>query len=69
MNEKSKIYNQLNEATIKVMKHDYREKNKEILKRNANQPHECECGWKYTNSSKAKHLKTSKHLAYNKNKV
>ena len=43
---------------------EYRKKNKEILSAKQKIKHACECGGNYTNSSKARHLKTEKHQLF-----
>ena len=42
----------------------YRENNKDIIKEKKEEKFSCECGGKYINSHKSRHLKTKKHLAY-----
>jgi len=75
--EKKKQYQQDNKESIVVYKKQYYQENKDeilvkrkkhyqenkdkiLVKRNVK--HDCECGGKYTNSSRAKHFKTKKHL-------
>ena len=42
----------------------YRENNKDKIKEQKGANFNCECGGKYTNTHKARHLKTKKHLEY-----
>jgi hypothetical protein len=53
LREKAKVYQKDNEEKIKEYKKQYSQ--------NIN---ECECGGKYRNLKKSKHLKTKKHLKY-----
>lgn len=56
INEKRKDYNKINNKL-------YYEKNKQKILDHKNTKHICEvCGGKYSNTSKAKHFKTKKHL-------
>ena len=42
----------------------YYENNIEHIKEQKNQKHNCECGGKFTNTSKSQHIKTNKHQKY-----
>ena len=42
----------------------YRQNNKEKIKANKNQKHNCECGGKFTSVNKAQHMKSKKHREY-----
>jgi len=58
-----KQYYENNKEQIK----EYYEKNKEAFRLKANQKYICSCGGHYTYSSKAKHMKTKKHINYMSN--
>jgi hypothetical protein len=58
--EYKKHYIQENRETILEYNKQYRINNKELIK----QKHDCECGGKYTFSSKSTHMKTNKHNSY-----
>lgn len=59
-----KHYRTVNKEKISKYKKQYQQENKETLSKYYNTKHECECGGCYTNSHKAKHLKTKKHIKY-----
>ena len=63
--EKKKDYYENNKEKLlekqKQYEKEYREKNKEKILERRNQKCKCECGGKYTYSSKARHLKSKKH--------
>ena len=76
LKQKQKIYNLNNIEKIKIRKNNYYIKNKEIIKekdkiyKNKNKDIinnkrkeicNCECGFTYTKSNKARHLKSKKH--------
>ena len=46
---------------------EYRENNKNKIKKNANEKFDCPCGGCYTRSHKAEHNKTNKHIKYLEN--
>jgi hypothetical protein len=52
----------------KLNSHRYREKHKERINEKQKEKFNCECGGKYTYSSKARHKKTKKHLEF-ENKI
>ena len=60
----SKDYRIDNKKEIKERNKVYREKNKERIKLIKSKKFNCECGGKYTQCHKARHLKTKKHLKY-----
>ena len=59
-------YRGVNRERICEIKKKYREANKERLKEKASVDCECECGTKYMLRSKARHLRSKKHLAFTK---
>lgn len=74
-NQKAKEYNQLHKEEKKIYDKEYRQQHKEKLKEQKkehyqdhkeeiNKKYNCECGGKYIHSSKARHLKTTKHKNY-----
>lgn len=76
---KQKKYIENNKEIIAIKKKEYRNKNKEHIieynqeYRNINkdklyESFECECGGKYTYTSKSRHLKSNKHINYIENK-
>ena len=46
-----------------IMK-EYKQKNKESIKKQSSKKFNCPCGGKYTNKNKQQHFKTKKHLNY-----
>ena len=58
--QKKREYNKVNKDKINQKNREYREVNKKKL----NQKFDCECGGKYTWGSKARHMKTKKHLDF-----
>ena len=61
--EQRKEY-QKNKEEITMRCKEYREKNKEKIRQHKNEQFVCECGGKYTQSHKSRHLKTKKHQNY-----
>ena len=59
-----KEYREKNQDKKKENNKEYREKNKDKIKEKQNKKSNCECGGKYTNSSKSTHLKSKKHLNF-----
>ena len=79
ISEKVKQYQQDNKENIKARKNqyyithkeeisekskEYRTKNKERISAKKKQKFQCECGGKYTDCHKARHMKTKKHQEY-----
>ena len=58
--EYMKEYCEKNKEIVKAYTKEYREKNKNKI----NRQYECECGGKYTQPHKSRHLKSQKHLNY-----
>jgi hypothetical protein len=56
-----KEYYVVNTEQIKKKQKEYRQNNGEQIAQHKNTKHECECGGKYSNSHKPKHIKTKKH--------
>ena len=56
MKEYDKKYHEANKEKMKVYKKKYDEKN--------NKNYDCDCGGKYTNKHKQRHLRTIKHIAW-----
>jgi hypothetical protein len=50
--------------THKDRVHDYRELNKLIIRDKNNTKHNCDCGGKYTQANKKRHMHSMKHQAY-----
>jgi len=42
----------------------YRDTNREYVLERKHHKHDCECGGKFTNMHKSRHLRTSKHCRY-----
>ena len=61
--KKSQFY-QDNADKIKEQKKQYRQSNTDKIKAHYNQKRDCDCGGKYTEANKARHLKTKKHQKY-----
>ena len=59
-----KQHYQDNKKQIDKINKQYRQNNKDTLQQKAKEKYNCECGGKYTYSSKARHLKSIKHLTY-----
>ena len=70
INESYKLSNKRYRERNKHTKHNYdmlyREANKELIRVKKNAKHKCDCGGKYTNGVKARHMKSQKHLQYMK---
>ena len=64
LRDKSKKYREENKDKIKERKKKYREENKEKINEKRRENCECECGGKFSNSNRARHLKTKKHLDF-----
>ena len=62
--EKQKEWNEKNQEKIKENDKEYYEKNKEKINEKQKEKSNCECGGKFTNSNKAVHLKSKKHLNF-----
>jgi hypothetical protein len=60
MRQCGKQYREDNSLKIK----QYQQDNVEHIKQQKNEKHDCECGSKYTNGHKARHLKTQRHCLY-----
>jgi len=58
--EYGKLYRKENKDLCKEYHKQYREENRDKI----NEKSDCECGGKFTNSSKARHSKTIKHQQY-----
>ena len=58
--EQKKQYRQDNKEKIAERQKQYRQDNKDKI----NQKHICQCGSSYTQSHKARHMRTKKHIAY-----
>ena len=52
-----------NKEKLKEQTKEWRENNKDKIKDRESIKYDCECGGKYTCASKARHLKTNKHLS------
>ena len=63
--ERVKEYYEQNKERVK----EYYEQNKDKINERRNKKCECECGGRYTNASKSKHLKTKLHKKYLKENV
>jgi len=59
-----KNYNEIHKESIIKYQKQYREINKDKIKQNKNEKHECECGGRYSTCHKSAHFKTKKHLKY-----
>jgi len=62
--QKVKQYRQDNTEHVKQRDKQYRQLNAEKIKARKNQKHTCDCGGKYTQGSKARHLKSKKHQEF-----
>ena len=62
--EYTKEYLQLNRVCLNEKSKKYYKENREYISFRASKPFNCECGGKYTYSSKSKHFKTKKHMNY-----
>ena len=62
--ELHKEYYETNKDKIKQIQKEYRETNKDKIKEYQNTKNDCVCGGVYSNSGKARHLKTKKHQSY-----
>ena len=58
--EHHKKYRENNKDKIKEHYKEYREQNKNKI----NEKFTCECGGRYTNSNKSRHIQTKKHISY-----
>lgn len=58
---KAQQYRKKHQQYIRTQRAGYRAHNSERPKEEQRENHNCECGEKYTRSSKARHLKTLKH--------
>jgi hypothetical protein len=63
-NRTYKKYYEDNKEQIIEKKKQYAINNKQQIKEHQNEKHTCDCGGKYTNANKARHLKSSKHKQY-----
>ena len=59
-----KEYRETNKEQILQQKKEYRETNKTKILEYKNQKFDCECGGKYTQNNKLRHLNTQKHKDY-----
>ena len=57
-------YRHDNKEAIAIQQKQYRQENKEAIAIQQKQKFNCECGGKYSNRNKAKHLRTQKHQAF-----
>lgn len=64
-----KEYHALNISKINEYHKEYRTNHKEKIQKYKNKKFICECGGKYVLGSKARHLKTNKHIIYDNNPV
>ena len=62
LKEYSKEYRETHREQLKQTKHDYYENNKEEILSKSSKPFECECGAKFTEHHKVRHLRSTKHL-------
>jgi hypothetical protein len=60
--ERTKEYYEINKEQLKERMKEYYEINKEQIKKYKNEKFTCNCGGKYTYSSKSTHFKSLKHL-------
>ena len=60
----SKQYHEDNKDKMHIRQKQYRENNKEKIHLRKNRKHDCECGGKYTDCHKARHLRSTKHITY-----
>ncbi len=67
LDEYQRQYRQENKEQLDEYQRQYRQENKEERKQKANEKHNCSCGGKYTNSSKARHFKSQKHQTFIRN--
>ena len=63
-NRTQKEYYQDNREQIIERRKQYKEDNKQKILEQKNQKHNCQCGGKFTNTSKARHFKTKIHKDY-----
>ena len=54
----------INKYTAGRTRYEYYQDNKETIITEAKQKHRCECGGKYIQANKPRHLRTAKHLRY-----
>jgi hypothetical protein len=69
ISENSKIYYENNKEIILKKVKKYNENNKETISEYKNQKHNCDCGGKYTNTHKSRHIKSIKHQNYINSKL
>ena len=62
--EDNKEYRAANKDHKKEYDKEYRETNKEKINEKRSEKFDCDCGGKYTQNHKARHLKSKKHLAF-----
>jgi hypothetical protein len=60
----NKRYNTQNKEQIKNKQKKYYERNKKLISEKNNKKNQCDCGFSYTHSNYARHLKTKKHQDY-----
>lgn len=61
---RKKKYREDNKEKINAESREYYHNNKEKINAQQNQKHNCDCGGKYTQSNKARHMKSKKHQAF-----
>lgn len=62
--EQKKRYNKDNQDKIQEYQHQYRQDNKLKIQERQKTKFDCPCGGKYTNTGKARHIKSKKHQQY-----
>jgi len=65
--QKTKDYRENNKDNINEYSKKYYQDNKEKIREHKNKKFNCECGGKYTQINKSRHLKTKKHLNHSRN--
>ena len=64
LKERSREYHKANREKNNEQSKVYHKENRETINKKQREKFDCECGGRYTRSSKARHMKTKKHLAY-----
>lgn len=62
--EKKKEYYETKRESVKEKTKEYRENNKEAISEKRSLVCQCDCGCNYTNSNKARHMKSAKHQEF-----
>jgi len=62
--EYMKEYRQQHKEEINEKANEYYQEHKQEINEKRNQKHDCECGGKYSHSTKARHFRGKKHLNY-----